>query len=135
MKKMLAVVLSLVTVFVLGTAVVFAAKHHNSAQVTTIADIKANGWDEQRVLVDGEFTEHIYKDLYTFTDNEGNEYYYNIHYDKELVIVPDKKEKFHPDVISSEEATNHILNATNNFFNSLDSEDLEIFKKELENIL
>ena len=53
MKKMLAVVLSLVTVFVLGTAVVFAAKHHNSAQVTTIADIKANGWDEQRVLVDG----------------------------------------------------------------------------------
>ena len=49
-----------------------AAKHHNSAQVTTIADIKANGWDEQRVLVDGEFTEHIYKDLYTFTDNEGN---------------------------------------------------------------
>ena len=72
MKKMLAVVLSLVTVFVLGTAVVFAAKHHNSAQVTTIADIKANGWDEQRVLVDGEFTEHIYKDLYTFTDNEGN---------------------------------------------------------------
>ena len=28
MKKMLAVVLSLVTVFVLGTAVVFAAKHH-----------------------------------------------------------------------------------------------------------
>ena len=28
--------------------------------------------DEQRVLVDGEFTEHIYKDLYTFTDNEGN---------------------------------------------------------------
>ena len=45
--------------FVLGTAVVFAAKHHNSAQVTTIADIKANGWDEQRVLVDGEFTEHI----------------------------------------------------------------------------
>ena len=72
MKKMLAVVLSLVAVFVLGTAVVFAAKHHNSAQVTTIADIKANGWDEQRVLVDGEFTEHIYKDLYTFTDNEGN---------------------------------------------------------------
>ena len=57
MKKMLAVVLSLVTVFVLGTAVVFAAKHHNSAQVTTIADIKANGWDEQRVLVDGELTE------------------------------------------------------------------------------
>ena len=43
MKKMLAVVLSLVAVFVLGTAVVFAAKHHNSAQVTTIADIKANG--------------------------------------------------------------------------------------------
>lgn len=32
--------MSLVTVFVLGTAVVFAAKHHNSAQVTTIADIK-----------------------------------------------------------------------------------------------
>ena len=72
MKKMLAVVLSLVTVFVLGTAVVFAAKNHNRDQVTTIADIKANGWDEQRVLVDGEFTEHIYKDLYTFTDNEGN---------------------------------------------------------------
>ena len=36
MKKMLAVVLSLVTVFVLGTAVVFAAKHHNSAQVTIL---------------------------------------------------------------------------------------------------
>ena len=72
MKKMLAVVLSLVAVFILGTAVVFAAKHHSSAQVTTIADIKANGWDEQRVLVDGEFTEHICKDLYTFTDNEGN---------------------------------------------------------------
>lgn len=71
----------------------------------------------------------------TFTDNEGNEYYYNIHYDKGLVIVPDKKEKFHPDVISSEEATNRILNATNNFFNSLDSEDLEEFKKELKNIL
>lgn len=74
MKKMLALVLSLVTVFVLGTAVVFAAKHHNgnNAQVTTIAEIKANGWDDQRVLVDGTFTEHIYKDLYTFTDNEGN---------------------------------------------------------------
>lgn len=71
----------------------------------------------------------------TFTDNEGNEYYYNIHYDKGLVIVPDKKEEFHSDVISSEEATNRILNATNNFFNSLDSEDLDMFKEELENIL
>lgn len=69
MKKMLAIVLSLIAVFVLSTTVVFASRNYN--QVTTISNIKANGWDEQRVVVDGKFTEHIYDNIYTFTDNEG----------------------------------------------------------------
>lgn len=72
MKKLLIVMLSLLSVFILSTAIVFAARHHNNAQITTVAEVKANGWDDQRVLIDGKFTEHIYKDIYTFTDIEGN---------------------------------------------------------------
>lgn len=73
MKKMWILICSLIAVFVLSSAVVFAAKHHDSnPKITTISEIKANSWDEQRVLLDGEFTEHVYKDIYIFTDDKGD---------------------------------------------------------------
>lgn len=73
MKKLLIVILSILTIFALSTAVVFAARHHQpNAQTVTISQIKQSGYDDQRVLIEGKFTDHKYKDVYVFTDTEGN---------------------------------------------------------------
>lgn len=74
MKKLLIAILSILTIFVLSTAVVFAARHHQprNVQTVTIAQIQQNGYDDQRVLIEGKFTDHKYKDVYVFTDTEGN---------------------------------------------------------------
>lgn len=75
MKKLLISILSILTIFALSTAVVFAARHHQpnaNAPTVTIAQIQQNGYDDQRVLVEGKFTDHKYKDVYVFTDTEGN---------------------------------------------------------------
>lgn len=71
----------------------------------------------------------------TFIDQDGNESYYNIHYDDGLVIVPDIAEQTHPDILTSDEAINIILNTTNNFFSNLEEDDLQMFKEELSNSL
>lgn len=71
----------------------------------------------------------------TFVDNEGRESYYNIHYDDGLVIVPDVAEQTHPDTLTSDEAINTILNATQNFFSNLEEDDLQMFQEELSNSL
>lgn len=71
----------------------------------------------------------------TFVDQDGNESYYNIHYDDGLVIVPDIAEQTHPDTLTSDEAINTILNTTNSFFSNLEEDDLQIFTKELSNSL
>ncbi len=75
MKKVLATILCVLTILAVSGAAVFAARHHDTAsmQPTTIAEIKANGWDDQRVVLDGKFTKHVYKDIYVFTDNKGEE--------------------------------------------------------------
>ena len=71
----------------------------------------------------------------TFIDQDGNESYYNIHYDDGLVIVPDTAEQTHPDTLTSEEAINTILNTTNSFFSNLEEDDLQMFTEELSNSL
>lgn len=71
----------------------------------------------------------------TFVDQDGNEFYYNIHYDDGLVIVPDTAEQTHPDTLTSDEAINTILNTTNSFFSNLEEDDLQMFQEELSNSL
>lgn len=71
----------------------------------------------------------------TFIDQDGNESYYNIHYDDGLVIVPDTAEQTHPDTLTSDEAINTILNTTNSFFSNLEEDDLQMFTEELSNSL
>ena len=71
----------------------------------------------------------------TFVDQNGNESYYNIHYDDGLVIVPDIAEQTHPDTLTSDEAINTILNTTNSFFSNLEEDDLQMFTEELSNSL
>ena len=71
----------------------------------------------------------------TFVDQDGNESYYNIHYDDGLVIVPDIAEQTHPDTLTSDEAINTILNTTNSFFSNLEEDDLQMFTEELSNSL
>ncbi len=71
----------------------------------------------------------------TFIDQDGNESYYNIHYDDGLVIVLDIAEQTHPDTLTSDEAINTILNTTNSFFSNLEEDDLQMFTEELSNSL
>lgn len=71
----------------------------------------------------------------TFADQDGNESYYNIHYDDGLVIVPDIAEQTHSDTLTSDEAINTILNTTNSFFSNLEEDDLQMFTEELSNSL
>ena len=71
----------------------------------------------------------------TFVDQDGNESYYNIHYDDGLVIVPDIAEQTHPDTLTSDQAINTILNTTNSFFSNLEEDDLQMFTEELSNSL
>lgn len=71
----------------------------------------------------------------TFVNQDGNEFYYNIHYDDGLVIVPDIAEQTHPDTLTSDEAINTILNTTNSFFSNLEKDDLQMFTEELSNSL
>lgn len=71
----------------------------------------------------------------TFIDQDGNESYYNIHYDDGLVIVPDTAEQTHPDTLTSDDAINTILNTTNSFFSNLEEDDLQMFQEELSNSL
>lgn len=73
MKKVLAAILCVLTIFAVS-GVVFAARHHQAnMQPTTVAEVKANGWDDQRVVLEGKFIRHEYKDIYTFIDKNGDE--------------------------------------------------------------
>lgn len=71
----------------------------------------------------------------TFRDQQKNESYYIIYYDEKLKIVPDTKEETHTDIITSEDATNNILNATKDFFSNLEEDDFQDFKEELSKYL
>lgn len=76
----------------------------------------------------------------TFVDSEGKESYYNIQYHNGAEITEDSPIQVHAQSISSEEAKEHIINATNSFFSNLEAHDLdetdvEMFNEELNSIL
>lgn len=73
MKKLLIALLSVLVICVLGSAAVFAAKYNPNMQPTTIAEVQKNAYDDQRVLIEGQFTKHVYDDIFTFKDNAGTE--------------------------------------------------------------
>lgn len=74
MKKLLIAILSVLIICVVGSAAVFAARHNSgNIQPTTIAEVQKNSYDDQRVLIEGQFTKHVYDDIFTFQDNNGTE--------------------------------------------------------------
>ncbi len=70
MKKILAVVLCMVTI--LAVSGIAFARHHQPAQQMTISEIRDNARDDQRVIVDGQIIDRVYKDIYTFKDTNGD---------------------------------------------------------------
>lgn len=108
MKKLLLISVSLLSVLLFSTAMVFAAHHHreSNAQVMTVEEVKANAWDDQHVILDGHFVEKIYGDMYLFKDVEGNnitaevddDQWYNVELDKKVRIFAEVDKDRHGDV-------------------------------------
>ena len=73
MKKTIIALFAVLSILAVSSAVVFAAGHGNrNAEPTTVAEVHASAWDEQRVILDGEFTQHLRGDKYIFTDENGD---------------------------------------------------------------
>lgn len=73
MKKLILALFAALTVLAVSGAVVFAAgRGDRNLSPTTVAEINASGWDDQRVVLDGKFIEHVHKDIYTFVDKNGD---------------------------------------------------------------
>ena len=73
MKKIIIALFAVLSILAVSGAVVFAAgRGDRNITPTTVAEVKANGWDDQHVILVGKFTEHVRGDIYTFVDKDGN---------------------------------------------------------------